>query len=568
MYLFMLFFFTLPLVPAAVFVNTSHQLEGILCNKTKILTGDLSLHLDTRITHQIRSNGVFCPVNMNHYSLTITSDSNDSFAVISCIPSDKYWTRGFAFYGTNGSLTMRGLHFTHCGTNLTTLDSNIINSTTSSIYFTKHHAAVLVFTDIANVTVSNVTIMKYSGFAIIAVNLPYAVFDYFKVSYSYSQKTDFGIGRGLLLLFFNRIARETVDASTQYQINISNSTFHKNSFKYLYNYTRYPCAAIKHRKLSNMPVVNGAALTILFTQNDTAPAIVRILNSNFTLNNEYFAGAMLIFTFNSSIDSKTIIDGSYFEHNFVLDACNGGAISATFFFGKRILTKQHRPLVITNSKFNSNGFGDGTTWMSGAIEMTVYKDVNDSERQHLVAISFRNLHFELNTSPNFGACLTVVSQTFPSESSKYLAIFFDSIVAYNNPNLNVKEMNKKFNPASLFHFENIFNVFITGTVTEPGNFSHNYGSVFELLRSQAVLKGHLLFNANIANRGAAFLLMESVLYLKKRLRANFTNNAVQFLGGAIYAVMNEDFKMGKCTFQYSCTSWELYILTKPLWLLL
>uniref|UniRef100_A0A1X7T2T5 Right handed beta helix domain-containing protein n=1 Tax=Amphimedon queenslandica TaxID=400682 RepID=A0A1X7T2T5_AMPQE len=180
MYLFILFLLALPLVPAAIVVNTSHQLEGILCNETKILTGDLSLYLDSSITHQIMSNGVFCPVNMNHYSLTITSDSNDSFAVISCTFSDKYWTRGFAFYGTNGSLTMRGLRFTNCGTNLTTLDDDIkiINSTTSSIHFTKLHAAVLVFTDIASITVSNVTIMKYSGFAIVAVNLPYAVFDY------------------------------------------------------------------------------------------------------------------------------------------------------------------------------------------------------------------------------------------------------------------------------------------------------------------------------------------------------------------------------------------------------
>uniref|UniRef100_A0A1X7TKK9 Uncharacterized protein n=1 Tax=Amphimedon queenslandica TaxID=400682 RepID=A0A1X7TKK9_AMPQE len=560
MYLFMLFFFALPLVPAAVFVNTSHQLEGILCNKTKILTGDLSLHLDTSITHQITSNGVFCPVNMNHYSLTITSDSNDSFAVIRCTFSDKYWTRGFAFYGTNGSLTMRGLHFTHCGTNLTTLDSDIVNSTTSSIYFTKHHAAVLVFTDIASVTVSNVSIMKYSGFAIVAVNLPYAMVNHLVISYS--QQAEFGIGRGLLLLFFDHITRAT-GAQAQYQVNISNSTFHQNTIRTrTHNHVRYACASTKHRRLSNMPVVNGAAVTVLFTQNDTAPAIVRILNSNFTLNNEYFAGAMLIFTFNSSIDSKTIIDGSYFEHNFVLDACNGGAISATFFFGKRILTKHHRPLVITNSKFNSNGFGDGTTWMSGAIEVVVFKDVNDSERQHLVAISFRNLHFELNTSPNFGACLTVVSQTFPSESSKYLTIFFDSIVAYNNPNLTVKEMDKNFNPASLFHFDNIDHVIITGTLTEPGNFSHNYGSVFDFLRSEAVLKGHLFFNANIASHGAAFLLKEnSAIFLKKGLRANFTNNAVQSLGGAIYAV-NENSKEAKCTFQlYSRNDYKNISLT-------
>uniref|UniRef100_A0A1X7T668 Uncharacterized protein n=1 Tax=Amphimedon queenslandica TaxID=400682 RepID=A0A1X7T668_AMPQE len=566
MYLFVLFFFALPLVPATVFVNTSHQLEGILCNETKILTGDLSLHLDTSITHQIRSNGVFCPVNMNHYSLTITSDSNDSFAVISCTSSDKYWTRGFAFYGTNGSLTMRGLHFTNCGTNLTTLDCdiNIINSTTSSIHFTKYHAAVLVFTDIASITVSNVTIMKYSGFAIIAVNLPYAVFDYLEVSYSYSQKTDFEIGRGLLLLLFDRITRGIIDSPTQYRVNITNSAFHKNSFKYSYQFTNYSCAAKMHRELFNMPVVNGAALTILFTQSDTSPAIVRILNSSFTFNNEYFAGAILILSFNSSIDSKTIIDGSYFENNFVLNECNGGALAATLFFGQRILTKQYSPLVITTSKVKGNGYSHGVKWTSGAIEVAVYKDVNGSEPEGAVAILFSKLHFELNTSSKFGTCLYVVSNTFPKESrSKYLTILLDSIVANHNPNLTAREINDIFNPVSLFHFDNIIDVVINGTLAEPGNFSCNYGSVFELLKSYVVLNGHLSFKDNIADHGAAFLLTgDSVIFLKKGLRANFTNNTVRSLGGAIYSMMNENFKQAKCTFQLnSCDDYNNISLT-------
>ena len=551
MYLFMLFFLALPLVPAAVFVNTSHQLEEILCNETKILTGDLSLYLDTSIPHQITSNGVFCPVNMNHYSLTITSDSSDSFAVISCTSSDKYWTRGFAFYGTNGSLTMRGLRFINCGTNLTTLDSDIINSTTSSIHFTKLHAAVLVFTDIASVTVSNVSIMKYSGFAIVAVNLPYAVFDYLEVSYSYSQKTESGIGRGLLLLFFDRITRKTADFQTRYQVNVSNSTFHNNAFRYThYQYVPYPCPVFKYRRLSNMPVVNAAAVTILFTQNDTFPAIVKILSSSFTFNNEYFAGAMLIFSFNTSIGSKAIIDGSYFEQNFVPQACDGGAISAKFCFDRRILTKQYKPLVITNSKFNSNGFGN-SAWTTGAIEVVVYKHINDSETDVImVFISFYNLTFILNTSSKLGTCLYAVSDILPRESrSNYLAITLKSIVAYNNPNLTVRGLIKNFNPASLFHFDNINHVIINGTMTEPGNFSHNYGAVFEFLRSQAVLAGHLIFNANIANHGAAFLLKQnSVIFLKKGLRSNFSNNTVQSLGGAIYSV-NDNYEESQCTFQ-------------------
>uniref|UniRef100_A0A1X7TK62 Uncharacterized protein n=1 Tax=Amphimedon queenslandica TaxID=400682 RepID=A0A1X7TK62_AMPQE len=301
-----------------------------------------------------------------------------------------------------------------------------------------------------------------------------------------------------------------------------------------------------------MPVVNGAAVTILFTQNDAAPAIVRILNSSFTFNSEYYAGAMIILSFNSSIASQTIIDGSYFENNFIKESCDGAAISANLYFDRRNITKPYRPLVITNSRFSNNGFGDvESNWTTGAIKLEAYKHINAGfKTDNEVVIAFYNLTFTLNTAPSYGTCLYAISNTFPDRSrSNFLTIHFDSIVAYNNPNLTVKELIGNFRPASLFSFNNINQTFINGTVNEPGKFLHNYGSVFELSRSLAILDGTLIFNENIANHGAAFsLLLGSVIYLKKGLRADFSHNTVQSLGGAIYSMSGNN-KEAKCTFQ-------------------
>ena len=137
---------------------------------------------------------------------------------------------------------MSGVHFTNCGTNLTTLDSKIINSTDSPIYF-QQHAAVLVLADIASVTIKKVTITKYNGFAIEAVNLPHAAFNHLVVSYS--QNTIYGIGRGILIFFFDH---KTSDPHIQYQVNISSFIFHRNTIINDFGHVSHPCAAALHCK--------------------------------------------------------------------------------------------------------------------------------------------------------------------------------------------------------------------------------------------------------------------------------------------------------------------------------
>ena len=70
-------------------------------------------------------------------------------ATIQCISSTYVNTahpnNGFAFMGSS-SLTLQRVTIIGCGANLTTLDKgqlNIVNSTSSLVYFTQYHATVL-----------------------------------------------------------------------------------------------------------------------------------------------------------------------------------------------------------------------------------------------------------------------------------------------------------------------------------------------------------------------------------------------------------------------------------------
>ena len=93
---------------------------------------------------------------------------------------------------------------------LTTLDEeqlDIINSTSSLVYFTQHHAAVLVFTETSHLIIRDVSIFLYYGFAIVAVNLHNSTLDSININTSQGiekelqDKSGYSVGSGVLLIY-------------------------------------------------------------------------------------------------------------------------------------------------------------------------------------------------------------------------------------------------------------------------------------------------------------------------------------------------------------------------------
>ena len=535
-------------------VNTSHGLEGILCNHThsEILhSDDVVLLLDARISHEVVS-GNYCTVNVIH-SLSITSNSNDSIAHINCkpinkSPNDKYWTRGFAFYGTNGTLTMTGLNFTNCGTNFT---SNVLNFTASYINFTHHDAAVLVFIDIPSLVVYNVSIVRYNGFAIAGFNLPNASFSYLNVGFSKEgelfSKYNNSLGSGVLILYHNN---RMTSPSVTGNIMRYNSTFLKCAFNNNF---------ALHQLFYAFPFLNvtpASSITILHIETEI-PATVRILDSSFENSfGNNCCGALFILQFDTSVDSQTIINGSTFNRNSIYQ-CFGAAIAGDFIYNNNnSINMTYQPLVVTNSNFSSNGLGTDVGVISITVDINrVDQGIRDMLRIHF---SFRKLLFYRNNAAAVGSCL--YANVFPYYTNNSVSFLMESITAHANQNKNSSLLRAFLMTVSLFHFSSCKSVTISGTIAEPGKFLYNYGSVFKVFSTNVILQGNLLFDSNNADKGAALhLIGNSYIYLKNGLRAKFINNTSYSFGGAISATNYLASEM--CAFQPSMQNYSDISLT-------
>ena len=574
---FLFLFFVLPLAKSAspVIVSYTDQLEGLLCDyQHEVHSNDVVLYLTTNITHEITS-GNFCNINISNSSLTITSIS-DTFALIKCMPNnemqyDKYWTRGFAFYGSSGSLTLRGLKFINCGTNLTTLGSNIsiINFTSSPIHFTQYHAAVLVLTDIASLVVENVNILNYNGFGLIAINLPDASFNHLNIShsqnYALAALRQISIGSGLLVLFCNHSKSSTLSLDSKYDLKVNNSSFMYNfAFNQYYSNFHTVCVTeIQYKFFSSMPVIHAAGFTILYTQSDM-PATVTIANSSLSNNVGCLAAALLIIRFTSRYDSQTIIDSSQFTNNsMIMGNCHGAAIACSFYFDNSSPKSEYKPLTVTNTIFSHNGiqFTKYLPESSGAIDIKV---IRADDEIHVLCPSitflFRNVTFYRNNAQKSGACIyaAVFVYHYIEQAKNEVHFVMESIVAHSNPSPTfVKSAAKVYIPIDLFHYSNINFITVNGS----GRFFHNYGTVFAMIDSKVILEGTLFFNNNIADHGAALALLgNSQVYLKEGLDATFENNTALSLGGAIYAT-GDSYLRQPCTFQLYSDGYDNILLT-------
>ena len=519
-------------------ITSRHQLESILCTENEVFSNDVTLLLYTNVTHEISQNKS-CRVNISR-SLNITSHPGDAVADIYCNFTDSsiVWTSGFAFYGSNSSLTMERLHFNSCGIYLTVLDSDI--NSTSYLSFTQQHATALLLSNIARVKVTNVTIVNCTAFALVAVDLPNATFDSLNISYPAGPAHRFSFsGSGLFVLYTDLATHSAINDSYGHFMQIRDSTFFR-----LHSEWKPVNCPITYRY--PMPAVYGAGLTIFYTQ--SSPAVVKVSNSTFESCHGLILGAMAIMQFNSSINSRTIVRNSHFLKNSKKHQCIGAAIVGYFYFSD----PNHRnissfnPLNITGTIFSSNGVNTllkNVARTSGTIGIDVY---NALSHPLPMTLYFANNTFYNNTAYAPGNCLS--ASVHDDGVPNAVLLILESIIAYKNKGVNNKLMLDGTFPLSAFYFSKVNNIIINGSSSSQSNFTHNYGSVFRIVSSNVTLQGHLNFINNVANNGPAFMLeYNSVLYLINGLNINFINNTAQSLGGAIYASCDN---CQNCTFQH------------------
>ena len=528
--------------------SRDHLLQSYLCHHNNY-TGDTTLLLlDT--VYNVSGNGSLCTINTN-YSLTI--QGNHSMTVIQCISSIYVNTAhpniGFAFTGSS-SLILQRVTFTGCGANLTTLDKgqlNIINSTSSLVYFTQYHAAVLVFTETSHLVMRDVSISQYYGFAIVAVNLPIGTLDFININGSRGiektakYKNGYSVGSGVLLIYEDPL--KLLSYTNHHKIRITNSNF-SYSFDYV-AYSGYVCVTdvyIFKKKESQKPVINAAGLTIYYIRGNVNVQ-ADILQCTFVDNIGSVAGAMLVLHLKTKTHSQTVVKNSKFDSNASDRKCHGSGL--VLFFDKLSRTSStseiYQPLKVVDVKFT---FSFGSIFRDKQ-EGVVYIATVDVKKIP-ISFTFSNVTFNKNKALLSGSCIFAAS--YPSERNN-ISFVLETIKAYNNGMSKKDVVSTTFLPASLFKFLDINRIIINGSLQNPSDFSFNYGTVIQAIRSDITLEGHIVFHNNTSNNGGAIMLIgDRLIHLTRGLRANFTNNKALSSGGAIYD-HSSTFDKTHCIFQ-------------------
>ena len=513
-------------------VRNGEELEMCLCNKT--LGEDVILVLNHSVNYEVSHNG-FCIVNAIR-SIIITSDSSH-FATVTCTHENNnttpHSTAGFAFI--NISVVLTRVVFHGCGA---TLPYTLHQRVNSSIFrFSNAHAATILFMQCA-ANINNINITYYYGFAFVAVNLQNSSFLQMSVNnnigikHSNTNSKEITVGSGVLMLFSDVDNNDQVIQDIDYSIiTLFDCTFMANA-EFIYNKAKL-CIPGLYYSLKNAPftVVNAAALTIIFNQKTFHP-VVSIEQTQFRYNFGNLAAAVLILMFNTTEGHTEISGDSSFDHNINFYPCYGSAL--VFYMIHDSSLDEHSTSsriqllnIINTTIKDHNGIPNLFNGVYGAVYLGVASPVTAME------FYFKNVTFKKNFSIKSGACIFITVYGRPITEIGKVGVTLESITAYNNSQSDIE-----FSPSNtgMFTFNNIHQVTINGSSSQPSHFLYNYGSVIDALSSTIYLNGHVIFENNQAKSGAAIRFWESILYFNDSLNVTFYNNTAEQLGGAIFGM--------------------------------
>ena len=486
-------------------VTEENELEQFLCYNDPPVVGDTLVALYTNITHYISGNVSFCMINTT-YSLNITSNSSGP-AIINCNQTGNHlqWpTTGFSFINVP-SLILQRLVFRDCGgflKNSTIID--IINSTAYPFHFTQYQLAVLLFPHINILLIENVTITSYYGFAILAINPMNATMNGLTISVSIVHiiSEHIYIGSGALLYFTHDYTNDT------HTVIINNSLITENIRDIGPNhFLRY--------SQSQNSVISAAGLTVLYTQTNYS-ANVSILHTIFTRN----SGTTMFFLHYKTSYGVTVFDQTSFVSNV--------ASSMTLLIMTGISDATSTPLRFNNSVFNDTVLNGA---QSSVVSIGLYNPTNSK-----VNVYFNNSVFNNTTVTTAGSCIYAIDTGIEGE---VLFIFLNNITA----NSNFITGNTR---TELIKIDNSNELHISGF----NHFLHNFGSIFDITNTKIYLNGQLNIIGNNGYMGTGFKVQGSSYFLLSNgLNATFINNTALTIGGAIYAIADDDFN--KCMFQNS-----------------
>ena len=556
--------------------NGTLNLEFYLCHSEgqgKLRPGTI-LSLDPSVTHRISLSGGFC-VLRNMSNLTVMSGNDILYANISCsVTSPDVFSiqtaRGFAFLG-GSHVKIQQINLMQCGGPLSS--SFFHNDSSLPAYFGLYQSVALFFTHTFNLSLINVTISEYYGFAIAAINpLGDTLFEGIEIHNALSHNLPVCTqerhirgnyscyGSGLLIYnhdgcLIKHDKRETCHPS-QNNIVIKRSYFYENT-NFLFDYV---CILnVFQFQASRAHIVSGPALTVYATQHQFNSSVL-LTDSSIYGNIGQIAGGILTVFIDTPFASSVVFNNVSLSNNTNTNYCIGkGLITYIHFtdgFLKREVSLQELletwlPLNISNSIVSEHKENNIHT------SSTVYVTMR-SQPFYNVQVLLKNVQFINNSATYTGICFNANTAYEPMFGGKRLSVRLINVNASNNIQSNGAA--SVFTNSSMFVFYRLDYVYIEGIHPYVSDFRNNLGSVIDAFSTNVYLRGRINFTNNTASMGPAILLRSgSFLILSNNTVVLFTKNAAFINGGAIYA-REEGTEISDCIFQIETNS-ETRLLT-------
>lgn len=498
--------------PVIITVPENGTLQEVLCGNSSLSHTTVVLRAGHGVAHNLST---MCSIS-NTISLTLKSNSTEVPALITCHQNASSQLKSGLSFTDNNNLTIRGIHFEHCGGPPLTGDDLL-----STIYIK----------DCRNMLLVSLVFHGSYGFAIFAHNvLGEAHITSTSVQYSnvvdHKEKKQAKFsGSGLLFLYSDGNDTQIVDEQPPTNLVITDLFITHNR-----QYSRH----VQCLGDVGMPaILYGIGLTVVYNQS-TFNTCTTILKGVFAENYGQNVGSVHLLHLNTLALAQTTIREAIFKNNYNQN-CRGSALSifssvqneGNGLPGKYTVSV----LKVVDTIFESQHLNWAHTKQSRAKKHSAVYIVAVTPKQSKLIITFKNTTFTNITVTEAGSCLYAEGyDSLRYLSGRVVANLIDVNVSHNLQS----QLNRTTSTTSCLLFRRIHRVNVYGTRTV---FLGNLVTALEADNSDVHLLGRMNFTGNHANTGGVLRLHDSSkLHFGKHLQAFFINNSAKFKGGAIYAV--------------------------------
>ena len=525
-------------------------------NHSSQIVDNTVIEVNASVIH-VLSQQQFC-VLKNLENITIRSSNENLDATIRCSGGSgesELIQSGIGFLNIR-NLTLSNVRFENCGGVIRRAENyeDLAPPASSPLSaITYQQQAVLLLSNCTDVTLENITIRNYRGYAIFATNLYETVtlrrvivndnFAFIRRKTSSTESDVVESGSGIYFYFTDTEPDPSSEQILNSRINIMDTRISNNFNIYPDSYYE----KLRTMRIQNQPInftLPGAGgLTVIFTQRNFRVSLFAE-NTTISHNGGTTSGGVLFLTRNTINNVDMIFDGCMFMNNSVQDTnsiIGGGGIQMILVFSFAMLSEvnnsslgmKQSKIAVENSTFQDNRANRGA-----AISI-----LNEAQNVDVVRIILRLVHFIDNDASVEGDCIEARSEDSAYYAPRGLNVEMESIKVWHS-----NGRSSSLDNSYALMFVNVDRVSINGTEQNPTNISNGHNGGMFTFASNIYFSGYVTFDKNCAKYGGALSLhANSYLFFTEQSHLLFSNNNAT-KGGAIYS---DSLSSEQCLMQFT-----------------